>query len=130
MNTAELEKFRALLTRQRDELVAEGDLEIERHGDGEVVAKVDEDAAPLTEMNQVIASNRNRARTVRLREIATALERLEEDPEAFGHCEDCDEAIPRQRMELMPWVRLCIQCQQDREQDDTPRSRRNLTDYR
>lgn len=106
-----------------------GDIEIEAASDGEVVHKVDEDAAPLTEMNQVIASNRNRERTRRLRQIDLALERMREDPEGFGLCEACDEAIGMRRLELMPWARLCIECQAE-EEDDGSGSRRHVTDYR
>jgi len=94
-------------------------------GDG----KVDEDAAPLSEMNQVIASNRNRQRAQRLELIAEALERLREDPESFGLCEVCDDPIPKKRLELMPWVVMCIRCQEKAEAD-LPRGRRHITDYR
>lgn len=130
MTPKELEHYRDLLQRRRDELRSEGDLEIEPGTDGEVVEKPDEDGAPLTEMNQVIASNRNRARVARLAQIEAALQRLGEDPELFGACEDCDEPIGAKRLELMPWVRLCIQCAQEHEKKESGGIRRHLTDYR
>ena len=124
------ETLRRRLLEMRDELRKEGDLEIEPIKD-DPTKKIDEDAAPLTEMRQVIASNRNRERARQLREIAAALQRLEEEPEDFGLCESCDEPIPTRRLELRPWARLCIPCQSEQEDDNRPGgSRKHLTDYR
>nr|WP_255216062.1 TraR/DksA C4-type zinc finger protein [Pseudenhygromyxa sp. WMMC2535] len=82
-------------------------------------------------MTQSIASNRNRERSERLEQIAEALALLAEDPEDFESCEGCGENIGRRRLELMPWVRLCVACQEKIERDGhVPGSRRNLTDYR
>ena len=97
----------------------------------DAVAQPDEDEAPLTEMTQSIASNRNRERSERLSQIAEALALLEEDPEEYGLCEDCEEPIGRKRLELMPWVKLCVACQEKRERDGrAPGGRRNLMDYK
>lgn len=123
------DQLRRRLIEMRDELRREGALEIEPIKD-DPTKKIDEDAAPLTEMRQVIASNRNRERARQLQEIAAALRRLEEEPEDFGLCEACEEPIPPRRLELRPWARLCIGCQSEREADDHPGSRKNLTDYR
>jgi DnaK suppressor protein len=124
------EKFRALLERRREEIRNEGDIAIVNDSRGDFVEKVDEDAAPLSEMNQVIASSRNRTRTDQLQKIETALERLGEDPELFGYCEACDEEIKPRRMELMPWVTLCIKCAEARERGEDPGGRRHITDYK
>lgn len=131
MDGRAIERHRQRLIELREQLRREGDLEIEPVRDGEdPTQKVDEDAAPLTEMQQVIASNRNRARAKQLQEIAEALERLDDDPEGVGFCESCDEPIPARRMELQPWARLCITCQSEKEADAAPGSRKHLTDYR
>lgn len=131
MDGRAIERHRRRLIELREQLRQEGDLEIEPVRDGEdPTQKVDEDAAPLTEMQQVIASNRNRARAKQLTEIAEALERLDDDPESVGVCESCEEPIPVRRMELQPWARLCITCQSEKEADAAPGSRKHLTDYR
>ena len=81
-------------------------------------------------MSQAIASSRNKNRTGVLGRVAAALARLEKDPESFGLCLDCEEPIPGKRLELMPYVELCVECQQA---EDGPRQkggRRHLTDYR
>ncbi len=120
-------RLETLLRDRREALRAEGDLEIAAEVD--TARKVDDDAAPLAEMAKVIASNRNRARAEELEQIDAALGRLADDPEDFGRCEQCDEPIGMRRVELMPWVRWCIDCQQVREAD-RPGARRHLTDYR
>lgn len=131
MDARGIERHRRRLIELRDQLRREGDLEIEPVRDGEdPTEKVDEDAAPLTEMRQVIASNRNRARTRQLEEIADALERLTKDPDGVGLCDSCDEQIPARRLELQPWARLCITCQSEKEAGQAPGSRKHLTDYR
>lgn len=123
-------RLRQLLLQRRDALVREGDMELTPEaGDDDTARKPDEDAAPLAEMNQVIASNRNRARALQLEQIAEALARIEDDPEDIGACDECGEAIPDRRLELMPWVRLCIACQEARERDASSGRRRHVTDY-
>ncbi len=129
MDARERDRFRKLLEAQRAALVAEGDVDLEPERSGETVHEVDEDAAPLTEMNQVIASNRNRERTERLRRIDAALDRVNDPDEEFGVCEACGEAIGLRRLELMPWTRLCLDCQAENERNDPPKTRRHLTDY-
>jgi DnaK suppressor protein len=116
------------LIAMRDEIRRAGDVEIGSVAD--TARKPDDDAAPLEEMSQVIASNRNRARTEELREIESALERLAEEPEDFGICESCEDPIPAKRLELRPWVRMCIDCQEADERARTPGVRKHLTDYR
>jgi len=123
------ERIRRRLLEMRQQLRTEGNLEIEPIKD-DPTKKIDEDAAPLTEMSQVIASNRNRERARQLAEITAALQRLEEEPEDFGLCEACEEPIPARRLELQPWARLCITCQTEQEDDALPGSRKHLTDYR
>ncbi|MBU2548628.1 MAG: TraR/DksA family transcriptional regulator [Proteobacteria bacterium] len=34
----------------------------------------------------------------------------------YGFCEDCGEEIPARRLELMPWVTRCVNCQAGSEQ--------------
>lgn len=55
----------------------------------------------------------NRRRTVYLKQIATALKRIEEDE--YGWCEECGEAISEQRLEFDPAVSLCIDCANKKE---------------
>ena len=42
-----------------------------------------------------------------LTEINDALARIEHG--TFGHCEECQQEIPRERLEALPYARYCIQ---------------------
>ncbi len=35
--------------------------------------------------------------------------------ESRSHCAECDEPIPQKRRDALPGVKLCIECQQDRD---------------
>ena len=41
-------------------------------------------------------------------DIQHALARLEDG--TYGHCEDCHEPIPVERLEVIPQARLCVRC--------------------
>jgi len=129
----DVEFFKALLLRRQEELRTEGDVQlVPENDDGDTARKVDEDAAPLAEMNQVIASKRNLERTRELEAIAEALDVIGEDPDDYGLCQDCSEPIKRRRLELMPWVTLCIRCAEQHERADAGLGgrRRHITDYK
>ncbi|PAV25270.1 TraR/DksA family transcriptional regulator [Tamilnaduibacter salinus] len=54
-------------------------------------------------------------------ELQRARARLPEG-ESLTHCEDCDEPIPEARRIALPGVRLCVQCQAERDRLDGPAS--------
>jgi DnaK suppressor protein len=57
------------------------------------------------EMETVFAERASRE----LEEIDRALNRLYEDPEHFGICENTGRAIPFGRLDVVPWTRTCIE---------------------
>ena len=128
MKPRDVDRLKEKLLALKAEILAEGDLHIEPAAK-DPTDVTDEDAQPLAEMNQVIASKRNRARTEVLARVVRALERIERAPEEFGLCQECEEPIGK-RLEAMPYVELCVECQQ--EKDGGPRTgrRRHLTDYK
>ena len=123
------ERHRQRLLDLKAEILAEGDIDLEPGRLEATAVGSDEDAQPLTEMSQAIASSRNRNRSGVLARVVAALGRLEADPEMFGRCTECEEPIPEKRLELMPYVELCVECQQA---TDGPRrgGRRHLRDFR
>jgi DnaK suppressor protein len=129
MTPATRNRFKDKLLALKDEMVREGDLEIEPGRVDAAAVGTDEDAQPLTEMSQTIASSRNRERTVIMRQINVALARLENEPEMYGLCVECEEPISDKRLDLRPYVELCVECQQAK---DKPRggARKSLTDYK
>lgn len=44
-----------------------------------------------------------------LREVLDALDRMSHG--TFGHCEQCESAINKERLRAVPYARLCIECQ-------------------
>ena len=129
MATAADHKKRLLILKA--ELLATGDESIEPATANDVAtARPDEDTQPLAEMNQVIASSRNRNRTETLARVVAALARLDADPESFGACTECGEQIAARRLAVMPYVELCVECQGARDAPKGPAGRRHLRDFR
>jgi DnaK suppressor protein len=123
-------RYKKQLLDLKTEILSEGDIELEPgRGDPTAVGS-DEDAQPLTEMSQSIASSRNRNRSGVLKRIVAALARLEGDPEMFGLCTECEEPIPAKRLDLMPYVELCVECQQSADGKRPTGSRKHLRDFR
>ena len=126
---ATLERLRKRLLELRTEILNEGDVAIEPARTDPTAVGGEDEAQALTEMNQVIASKRNRERTAALTRVQAALKRLDEAPEDFGLCKECGDPIGK-RLEVMPYVELCVECQHAR--DGSPKSpgRRHLRDFR
>ncbi len=121
---------REALERQREELVRTGPAKIEpNRTDLASTGVPDEDAQALSEMLQVLASQRNRGQAELLGKIDRALRKLREAPDDYGLCEDCEEPISPRRLVLVPHAQLCSACQSKR---DPPRggARKKLTDFK
>ena len=128
MNARTLAKHRAALIALRDEILRAGAIPVEPVRRDPVEVGGDEDEQPLAEMLQVIASKRNASRAGELARIEAAIARIDESPDDFGLCADCEEEIAPGRLAAMPFVERCIDCQG---KHDAPRggTRRHLTDY-
>jgi len=127
MNTDELRNLMELLAARREQLIREGDVKLEPNRK-DAASVPDEDEQPLNEMNQIIASKRNRARAIELQRIHGALARLAQNPDDFGFCAECDDPIAGKRLELMPWALYCVRCQAEKGQAHGGR-RRHLRDF-
>ena len=57
----------------------------------------------------------------KVQSIDQALERIEEG--TYGICENCEGEITNERLKAMPFTRLCVQCQSERE-TEAKRNRR------
>jgi RNA polymerase-binding transcription factor DksA len=51
----------------------------------------------------------------RLTVIDTALRRIYKEPEHYGQCERCGREIPFERLDVVPWVTHCLDCQEAQE---------------
>ncbi|HEX7118432.1 MAG TPA: TraR/DksA C4-type zinc finger protein [Longimicrobiales bacterium] len=48
--------------------------------------------------------------------IDDALRTLYKEPERFGICAECEAPIAFERLDIVPWTRLCVDCQRAEEQ--------------
>lgn len=129
MNDAEIARIADSLARLRAQCLAEGAAPVKNEDLGVVPSAADEDEQPFREMDQAIASSRNKVRDARLLQIDEALRRLREDPDSFELCEVCQEEIPAKRLELLPFVRRCVGCASKAEQKPRGPVRKKVTDY-
>jgi DnaK suppressor protein len=130
MNAKQRAAHRLALQRLRSQLLQAGPARIEPNRRDPATSGVsDEDAQALSEMLQVLASQRNRGQADLLARIDRALRKLSDAPDDFGLCDECEEEISAARLALMPYAALCLACQQKHE-PRTPATRRKLTDYR
>jgi DnaK suppressor protein len=51
-----------------------------------------------------------------LMDIDAALRMLYQNPDEFDRCESCGQDIGSERLELVPWTRFCIDCQEQAEE--------------
>jgi DnaK suppressor protein len=61
----------------------------------------------------MILNDRERGK---LQAIESAVERIDED--SYGICDSCESDIAEARLEAMPFTRLCVSCQADREKQE------------
>ena len=130
MDASALQRYRQRLLTLKDEIVSEGDVPFEPTRQDPTSVGSDEDGQPLAEMSQSIASSRNRTRSEVLARVVAALARIDDDPDSFGLCTECDEPIAPKRLELMPYVELCVECQQSQDGPRNKGPRRHLRDFR
>ena len=107
MTARERAAHRLALERLRAQLIQAGPARIEPNRRDPVATGVpDEDAQALSEMLQVLASQRNKGQADLLARIDRALRKLASAPEDYGLCEQCEEEIARKRLASCP-TRTC-----------------------
>jgi RNA polymerase-binding protein DksA len=109
------DRFREALLAERERVTkAIGYLHKENPGNiedetGEVVGTLDSDnygdTATVTYDRELDYSLEENSESV-LREIDAALQRIEDG--TYGVCEGCGKQIEEERLEAIPWTRLCI----------------------
>ena len=52
------------------------------------------------------------------KQVALALDRITDG--TYGACAQCDEQIGERRLTAIPWVSLCIRCQQEADRQEYP----------
>jgi DnaK suppressor protein len=107
MNKSFLQKMKALLLSQKQELLKQTGQEVTVDTEGDETDEIQGNM--LMEMaNQLGTRN-----TAKLNQIQVALKRIEE--KTYGLCLDCEETIPEKRLMANPYAQLCVSCAEDRE---------------
>jgi len=107
--------LREHLLEMRAKLVAEIDSELRAEREGNKDEGMDTyDLASEERDREInfILSDRER---VKIKQIDDALARMDEG--AYGVCESCGLEVAEERLEAMPFTRLCRDCQQDQERE-------------
>ena len=70
--------------------------------------------AALDNSYEEISSQMVEVESRELIHIQAALARI--DAGTYGRCESCENAIPKARLEVLPYATMCIKCQREAEQ--------------
>jgi DnaK suppressor protein len=117
-------KFVQTLKNRRDEIIQRQTSARANLDEQILTSPGDEADASVVDMSADYFLNMANAHQRELIEIRDALDRI--DKGTYGICERNGEAISIERLEKLPYVRLCIDCQSEEEHDKLaafPRSR-------
>jgi DnaK suppressor protein len=115
LNSRDLESYKQLLTQLRREMSGDiSSLEADAFStDGDRLS-VDNPADIGSEsFAQEFSLELLQRDEATLAEIDEALDRVNSG--AFGHCEGCEQPIPRVRLNAVPYARFCVDCQRKAE---------------
>src|SRR5438132_8808793 len=111
MADRQLAALRRALIELRTATLTAGPAKIEpNRTDEAAVGVADQDAQALSEMMQVLSSERNRKQAELVAQIDRALRKLDEAPGEYGLCEECEEEIAPKRLAAIPYAALCAEC--------------------
>ena len=121
-----LSKVREQLTEMKTKLLSEIDTDLRAEREANKDEGLDTyDLASEERDREInfILSNRER---VKIKQIDDALARLDES--SYGVCDSCGLEIAEERLQAMPFTRLCRDCQQEQEKE--AKSQRRFDDER
>ncbi len=111
MDKAKLSEYRKRLTEELKRL--KKSLNRNRIAVDEFKVEHTEDEGDLASIshNRELLYNLNETDVVRLKSIEAALKRISAGQ--YGECISCEEDINDKRLAAVPWVALCIRCQEE-----------------
>ncbi len=115
MRKAFFKKSRETLLGQKRHILRDLEVELKEGREGSQEEGMDTYDIASEERDReinLILSDRDRER---LQAIEDALERI--GAGSYGVCENCEEDIAQERLEVMPFTRLCFACQSERERE-------------
>ena len=116
MNKKNLEKFKKLLTEERDGLIRKANDTLHRDAALDPNEMPDEIDQASAEYNQSFIFRIRDREKYYLSKVQKALAKIEAG--TFGICEACEEPIALKRMEARPVTTLCIRCKEEQEMEE------------
>lgn len=106
-----MDEIKEMLLKEKEQLIQEilknQEQVVAEHEIGdEIDSSVEEQERKLS----MLLQDREREK---LEQIEEAIHRIENDN--YGECEECGEPIAKKRLMVVPFARLCINCQQEEE---------------
>ena len=121
-----LGKMREQLGEMKTKLLSELDSELRAEREGNKDEGMDTYDLASEERDREISFILSDRERVKIKQIDDALDRLDED--TYGMCESCGLEIAEERLQAMPFTRLCRDCQQEQEKE--AKSQRRFDDER
>lgn len=113
MNKKDLKKFKEVLLKRKEEIIASADTTKEEGMGFEPDDLPDEVDLASTEAGQSLNLRLRDRERVLLKKINGALKKIED--ETYGVCEECGEDISVDRLFARPVTDLCVRCKEEQE---------------
>jgi len=106
MRTTDVQKYRELLEKKRDELMAAAPVRTPASEPGSKSGDWIDQSSQESDLHVRLALKQTDSKL--LRAIEEAIHRV--DQGTYGICMECENDIAAARLEAVPWTRVCIDC--------------------
>ena len=106
MSSSNVKKYKGLLEKKRDELLAAAPVRTPAAGPGSKSGDWIDQSSQESDLHVRLALKQTDSKL--LRAIEEAIHRIEQG--TYGICMECDNHIAPARLEAVPWTRVCIDC--------------------
>ena len=106
MHTIEVKKYRDLLEKKKDELMASAPARTPATDPGSKSGDWIDQSSQESDLHVRLALKQTDSKLVRA--IDEAIHRI--DQGTYGICMECENEIAPARLEAVPWTRVCIDC--------------------
>jgi DnaK suppressor protein len=111
MHSTELKKYREILEKKKEELLASTPARTPASEPGSKSGDWIDQSSQESDLHVHLALKQTDSKL--LRAIEEAIHRI--DNGTFGICLDCENEIPALRLEAVPWTRVCVDCKEKRD---------------
>src|SRR5215471_13983871 len=112
MSSTNLNKYKDLLEKKRDELLSAAPVRTPASEPGSKSGDWIDQSSQESDLHVRLALKQTDSKL--LRAIEEAIHRL--DSGSYGICMDCEEEIPNVRLDAVPWTRVCVDCKEKQSQ--------------